>query len=143
MSEFDPETRILWAVSEAQIIEDFGKYEGITIERHDDKTVKATFQEFFGEGSVTGSSVLNVLISAVRRQKNYEYWRGYHAAEEKTKEALQEQLETSTEQLSELTESINQLRETSDTAMKHLASHVSHLALQFKLDHQPEQESEQ
>jgi len=82
MSELDPTTGILQAVSEAQIIEDFGKYEEITITRLDDKTVKASFQETYGEGSITGNSVLKVLIHAVNAQKDNEYWRGYRDAEQ-------------------------------------------------------------
>jgi hypothetical protein len=136
MSELDPTTKIIRSVSEAQIIDDFGKYEGITIERLDDHTVKATFQEFFGEGSSTGHSVLNVLVSAVRHQKNYEYWRGYHRAEEEYKTMLEETLQESSERMESLEESINTLRAEMDAAIKHLASHVSHLALQFQLDHE-------
>jgi len=136
MSDLDPET-------EAQIIDDFGKYEGIRIERLDDRTVKASFQEFFGEGSATGNSILNVLIAAVRRQKNHEYWHGYAAAQEKQTTNLEEQVAGVIEQLDQLTQSVNQLRATTDTAIKHLAGHVSHLALQFQIDHQqPEQESD-
>jgi hypothetical protein len=144
MCELDPETRILRAVSEAQIIEDFNKYEGIRIERLDDKRVKATFEETFGEGSATGNSVLNVLIAAIRRQKNQRYWDGYKAAEEKAKQETIERLEMLENEIIELTESINQHRITTDAAIQHLATHVSHLALQFTLDHQKtEQESEQ
>ncbi len=111
MSELDPTTGILRSVSEAQIIEDFGKYEGIIIERLNDRQVKASFEDMFGVGSCTGDSVLSVLIAALRRQEN-------------------------DERLQELTEGIALLRETTDTAIKHLASHVSHLALQISLDHQ-------
>ncbi len=42
------------------------------------------------------------------------------------------------ERVSTLTESIALLRETTDTAIKLLAAHVSHLALQFKIDHEKE-----
>jgi hypothetical protein len=37
--------------------------------------------------------------------------------------------------LRELTEQVALLRETTDTAIKHLAGHVSHLAQQFSIDH--------
>ncbi|SRR6266496_2173444 len=136
MSELDPTTGILRSVSEAQIIEDFGKYEGIIIERLNDRQVKASFEDMFGVGSCTGDSVLSVLIAALRRQKNYEYWRGYHKAEEEAKTTLEETIQENDERLQELTEGIALLRETTDTAIKHLASHVSHLALQISLDHQ-------
>jgi hypothetical protein len=136
MTEFDPTTGIIRSISEAQIIEDFGKYEGIKIERLDEKTVKATFQEAFGEGSVTSDSVLNVLLNAVRRQKTQEYWRGYYKAEEEEKTALEEALQENSERLEELTASIALLRETTDTAIKHLAGYVSHLELQISVDHQ-------
>jgi hypothetical protein len=136
MSELDPTTNIIRSVSEAQIIEDFGKYEGITIKRIDDRTVRATFQEAFGEGSVSGDSVLNVLLNAVRRQKTNEYWRGYSKAEEEGKIGLEEAIQDSSERLEQLTASITLLRETTDTAIEHLASHVSYLALQFSIDHE-------
>jgi hypothetical protein len=135
MSELDPETGIIRSVSEAQIIEDFGKYEEITITRLDDKHIKATFQETFGVGSVTDRSVLNVLIAAVRRQKNQRYWDGYKAAEEKAKQELLERMELLQNLIEEQTASIALLRETTDTAIKHLAGHVSHLAQQFSIDH--------
>ena len=136
MAEFNQEQ----AVSEAQIIADFKKYEGITITRLDEQRVQATYQEAFGQGSITGDSVLNVLLHAVRAQKNYEYWRGYHKAEEEGKIALEEALQENDERLEELTKSIALLRETTDTSIKHLAAHVSHLvshlALQVKIDHE-------
>ncbi len=128
--------RIDRPVSEAQIIEDFGKYEGIHIERIDNKTVKATFQEAFGEGSVTGDSVLNVLLSAVRRQKTQEYWRGFNKAEEEGKTILEEALQENSERLEELTASLALLRETTDTAIKHLGSYVSHLERKISVDQQ-------
>ena len=128
--------RIDRSVSEAQIIEDFGKYEGIHIERIDKKTVKATFQEAFGEGSVIGDSVLNVLLNAVRRQKTQEYWRGFNKAEEEGKTILEEALQDNSERLEELTASIALLRETTDTAVKHLAGYFSHLERQISVDHQ-------
>lgn len=46
------------------------------------------------------------------------------------------------EQRHTLTEDIALLRETTDTAIKHLAGHVSHLALQLSLDHDHHTESE-
>jgi hypothetical protein len=42
------------------------------------------------------------------------------------------------QRLDELTASIVLLQETTDTAIRHLAAHVSHLALQFQLDHEKE-----
>jgi len=42
------------------------------------------------------------------------------------------------QRLDELTASFVLLRETTDTAIRHLAAHVSHLALQFKIDHEQE-----
>ncbi len=140
MSELDPETGIIRSVSEAQIIEDFKKYEEITITRLDAKHVKATFQEVFGEGSATGDSVLNVLIAAVRRQKNQRYWDGYKAAEEKAKEEMLERMDLLQNLIEAQAVSIAMLRETTDTAIKHLAGHVSHLAQQFSIDHNQRKE---
>lgn len=42
------------------------------------------------------------------------------------------------QRLDELAASIALLQETTDTAIRHLAAHVSHLALQFQLDHEKE-----
>jgi hypothetical protein len=140
MSELDPETGIIRSVSEAQIIEDFKKYEEITITRLDAKRVKATFQEVFGEGSAIGDSVLNVLIAAVRRQKNQRYWDGYKAAEEKAKEEMLERMDLLQNLIEAQAVSIAMLRETTDTAIKRLAGHVSHLAQQFSIDHNQRKE---
>lgn len=48
---------------------------------------------------------------------------------------LAKQLYQLNEQRHTLTEDIALLRETTDTAIKHLAGHVSHLAQQISLDH--------
>jgi hypothetical protein len=44
------------------------------------------------------------------------------------------------QRLDELTVSIALLRETTDTAIKYLAAHVSHLASPFKINHEKESE---
>ena len=140
MSELDPTTGIIRSIPEAQIIEVFKKSEDIRIERLDEQTVKVTYEDMFGTGSVKGNSVLNVLIHAMRAQKNQRYWDGYKEAEEKAKQEMIDRLELLENHISELKESIALLRETTDTAIKHLAGHVSHLALQLKVDRSPEQE---
>jgi hypothetical protein len=69
-------------------------------------------------------------------QETSDYWRGYHKAEEDYRVKLEETLLETSERLDELTASIALLRETMDTSIKHLASHVSRLALQISLDHE-------
>ena len=44
------------------------------------------------------------------------------------------------DQLERIEQQIALLRETTDTAIKHLAGHVSHLAQQFNIDHKRESE---
>jgi len=72
-------------------------------------------------------------------QETSDYWRGYNKAQEEYKIQLEEALQDSSERLDELTASIALLRETMDASIRHLASHISHLALQFQLDHKKEQ----
>ncbi len=73
-------------------------------------------------------------------QETSDYWRGYNKAQEEYKIQLEEALQDSSERLDELTASVALLRETMDASIRHLASHISHLALQFQLDHKKDEE---
>ena len=69
-------------------------------------------------------------------QETSDYWRGYNKAQEEYKIQLEEALQDTSERLDELTASIAVLRETMDASIRHLASHVSHLAMQISIDHE-------
>jgi hypothetical protein len=73
-------------------------------------------------------------------QETSDYWRGYHKAEDDYRVKLEETLLETSERLDELTASIAVLRETMDASIRHLASHVSHLAMQISIDHRQNEE---
>ena len=111
---------------EQQITEDFKNYEGITIERLEGGRYKATFQEQSGEGSVTGDSVSNVLLQAVRRQKTQRFWNGYKEAQEKAHQEALGRLELLQNQVNELTTITYQLKAL-EIAMQLLADNIVNL----------------
>lgn len=84
MNELDPPQTAL----DTHAIAEFCQYEHVTITQVDAQRVKASFQDIFGEGSVTGTCVVSVLLAVARRQKVYEYLRGSRAGEQQIMEAL-------------------------------------------------------
>ena len=76
------------STADAQAIAEFCQYEHVTVTQIDSQRVQATFQDSFGEGSVTGTSVVSVLLAVARRQKVYEYLRGTRAMEQQLMDAL-------------------------------------------------------
>ena len=73
----------------AEAIEEFCRYELVTLTQFDAHKVKATFPDSAGNvESVIGSSVVSVLLEVARRQKVAEYLRGRRALEQQLMEAL-------------------------------------------------------
>lgn len=76
--------------ADLQAIEEFCRYELVTLTRLDAGQVKATFHNSTGdEESVIGGSVVSVLFDIARRQKVSEYLRGRRAMEQQLMDALQ------------------------------------------------------
>jgi hypothetical protein len=75
--------------ADIQVIEEFCRYELVTLTQLDAHRVKATFPDSAGdEESVIGGSVVSVLLDVARRQKVSEYLRGTHAMEQQLMVAL-------------------------------------------------------
>ena len=75
--------------ADKEAIAEFCQYERVTLTQFDAYRVKATFPDSTGnEESVTGSSVVSVLLEVARRQKTQAYLRGTRAAEQMLLEGL-------------------------------------------------------
>ncbi len=75
--------------ADKEAIAEFCQYERVTLTQFDAYRVKATFPDSAGnEESVTGSSVVSVLLAVARRQKVSAYLRGIRAMEQQLMEGL-------------------------------------------------------
>ena len=76
--------------ADLQAIEEFCRYERVSITQIDAHRLKATFPDSFSheEASVIGTSVISMLLEVARRQKTQEFLRGTRIMEQQLMEAL-------------------------------------------------------